>query len=169
MLDEELSWQNKLQDSSEMKELKEFTHYNVMVKLNSTDTPSITIHCELCNKPYKLARRSGKNTMILSNWTGYIKECVISKQQKNSANAEENPQTSMKIPKIQQQTLSRFIKSQKSVDHQVIQSQSASKSEVIYQPSTISSKISSKEMSKPASNQIGDEADCHISPNISCN
>ena len=58
--------------------------------------------------------------------TGHIKECV-------TANAEE---TSMKIPKIKQQTLSGFIKRQKSVDHQVIQSQSDSKSEISYQPST---------------------------------
>ena len=62
--------------------------------------------------------------------TGHIKECVISKQQKSTANAEE---TSMKIPKIKQQTLSGFIKRQKSVDHQVIQSQSDSKSEISYQ------------------------------------
>ena len=120
-----VSWQNKLQDSSEVKQLKEFTHYNMTVKLDSTETPSVTIHCELCNKPYKLARRSGKNTMILSNWTGHIKECIISKQQKSTANAVE---TSMKIPKIKQQTLSGFIKRQKSVDRQVIQSQSDSKS-----------------------------------------
>ena len=163
-----VSWQNKLQDSSEVKELKEFTHYNVMVKLDSKETPSVTIYCELCNKPYKLARRSGKNTVILSNWTGHIKECIISKQQKSTANAEENPQTSMKIPKIKQQTLSGFIKSQKSVDCQVIQSQSDSISEVSYQPSTISSKISSKEMSQPASNETGNEADCYIPPNVSC-
>jgi len=155
-----VSWQNKLEDSSKVKELKEFTHYNVMVKLDSTETPSVTIYCELCNKPYKLAHRKEKNTILLSNWTGHIKECV---EQKSATDAEENPQSIMK-----QQTLSGFIKSQKSVDHQVTQSQSDTKSEVSHEPSSISSKISSKEM-RPASNQSGDKTDCHVSLTTSGN
>lgn len=152
-----VSWQNKLEDGSEVKELEEFTHYKVMVKLNSTETPSVTIYCELCNKPYKLARRSSNNTLILSNWTGHIKTCVA-KDQKITANAKETPQATM-----QQQTLSAFIKSKKS---QVTQSQSDSKSKVSYQLSTGSSKISNKEMSKPTPNQTENEA---ISLTTSCN
>ena len=133
-----VSWQNKLEDNSKVKELKEFMHYNVTVKLDSTETPSVTIYCKLCNKPYKLARRKTKNTILMSNWTGHIKECVELKYQKGVTDTEENPQTIMK-----QQTLSGFIKSQKCVDHQATQSQSDSKSNVNHQPSnaSISSKI----------------------------
>ena len=96
-----MNWQNKLQDSSEVKELREFSHYNLTVKLDSTDTPTAIIHCELCNKPYKLSRKSDKKTMILSNWTGHIKECVASKQRKSTANAEENAQSTMKQKNFQ--------------------------------------------------------------------
>jgi len=158
-----VSWQNKLEDNSKVKELKEFTHYNVIVKLDSTETPSVTIYCELCNKPYKLARRKTKNTILMSNWTGHIKECVELKYQKGATDTEENPQTIMK-----QQTLSGFIKSQKCVYHQAIQSQSDSKSNVNHQPSnaSISSKIFSKEM-RPLIPVSGDTADCHVSPTTS--
>jgi len=109
---------------------------------------------------YKLARRNDKNAVFLSNWIGH--NTVKSKQQNSTENPKETPQTCTKIPKIK--TAIGFVKSQKSVDCQGVQSQSDNKSEVICQPTN----IFSDKMSKPASNQLEDQAENHMLPKNSC-
>ena len=67
-----MNWQNKLQDSFKVKELQEFTQYKVMVKLDSTKSPSVQYFVN------QLARKSDKNSCIVipSNWTGTLKNAL---------------------------------------------------------------------------------------------
>ena len=75
-----IEWQRKrvLAGETNIAELKEFTDYKVIVKLDHSDLPSVSIHCELCEKPYKLMPKTAQQpaAVMLSNWTGHIKGSI---------------------------------------------------------------------------------------------
>ena len=80
--------------------LKEHQDYMVKVKLNASNKPTVFIHHALCSKEYKLNEKVtsesiDKPTFMLSNWTGHIKRCVETKNQKV----------------VKQQTISQFLPS----------------------------------------------------------
>lgn len=58
--------------------LKEHEQYTVNVKLNSSNKSTVSIHCALCNKDYKLNEKVSsepidKSVFMLFNWTSHIK------------------------------------------------------------------------------------------------
>ena len=76
-----IKWQNKQIDTN-LGELKEFQHYKVMVNLDSSDQPSVSIFCELCNKTFKLIYKENHATMMISNWTSHIKKCITVRKER---------------------------------------------------------------------------------------
>ena len=81
-----LKWiqQSSVKSEDRPYHLKEHEHYTVCVKPNSSNKPTVSIHCALCNKYYKLNEKVrsepiDKSVFMLSNWTCHIKKCVEAK------------------------------------------------------------------------------------------
>ena len=98
-------WQRKQAAAGEkhLAELKEFKDYRVTVKLDHSDYPSVSVYCELCDKPYKLMSKKSRLSIMLSNWTGHIKACTEKHRTKDEQGAEVNK------TKPKQQPLLKYV------------------------------------------------------------
>ena len=117
-----VKWQRRQNDDAVTK-LREHTHYKVNCTLDSSGCLDVHVSCEICNKKYKLHHKHccGSSVIMISNWTGHIKNVSKTERYPKSKQAKANKPQCLNLYRSYQQVLTAQVALQMIIPNEVLQ------------------------------------------------